>query len=38
VAEGVAVEISPLFALDAAEAAERVVPGMVVDRPTFLER
>jgi hypothetical protein len=30
-------EISPRFALDAAEAAARVWPGRVVDAPLYLE-
>jgi len=36
VAEGVPVEISPLWALDESETAERVTSEMVVDRPTYL--
>jgi UDP-N-acetylglucosamine/UDP-N-acetylgalactosamine diphosphorylase len=34
---GVAVEVSPFFALDAAELAEKVAPGLVVREPTFFE-
>ncbi len=37
VAEEVDVEISPLFALDAEELAERVAPGLRLEQPTFLE-
>ena len=35
VAEGIAVEINPLWALDAAEVAEKVNPGTRIDRPTY---
>jgi UDP-N-acetylglucosamine/UDP-N-acetylgalactosamine diphosphorylase len=35
VAEGVPVEISPLFALDAEELAERMAPGTRVTEPTY---
>jgi UDP-N-acetylglucosamine/UDP-N-acetylgalactosamine diphosphorylase len=31
-----AIEISPLFALDAAELKSKIEPGMVVDRPIYL--
>jgi UDP-N-acetylglucosamine/UDP-N-acetylgalactosamine diphosphorylase len=30
------IEISPLFALDAAELKSKVEPGMVVERPIYL--
>jgi len=32
----VPIEISPLFALDAAELKSKVEPGMVIERPTYL--
>ncbi len=35
VAEGVAVEISPLFALDAEELAQKIPPGTRVTKPTY---
>jgi len=35
VADGVAVEISPLWALDAEEAAQRITPGSRIDEPTY---
>jgi UDP-N-acetylglucosamine/UDP-N-acetylgalactosamine diphosphorylase len=31
-----AIEISPLFALDAAELKTKIEPGLVVDRPLYL--
>lgn len=37
VAEGVAVEISPLFALDAEEVAAKVSPSLKVESPTYFE-
>jgi UDP-N-acetylglucosamine/UDP-N-acetylgalactosamine diphosphorylase len=36
VTEGTPVELSPLWALDEADARSRVKPGLVVDRPTYL--
>jgi UDP-N-acetylglucosamine/UDP-N-acetylgalactosamine diphosphorylase len=36
VAEGVPVEISPLYALDVEELREKVSPGMKIDTPTYL--
>ncbi|MCC7087235.1 MAG: UTP--glucose-1-phosphate uridylyltransferase [Pirellulales bacterium] len=36
VALGTPVEISPLFALDAAEARAKIEPGIVFDKPTYL--
>jgi UDP-N-acetylglucosamine/UDP-N-acetylgalactosamine diphosphorylase len=36
VAPGIAVEISPLFALDAQAVAQRIEPGMVIDEPIYL--
>jgi UDP-N-acetylglucosamine/UDP-N-acetylgalactosamine diphosphorylase len=36
VADGVAVEIAPTFALDAAELADKLPPGLVVDEPMYL--
>jgi UDP-N-acetylglucosamine/UDP-N-acetylgalactosamine diphosphorylase len=36
-ADGVAVEISPLFALDAAEVAEKISPGTQISRPRYFE-
>ena len=30
------IEISPLFALDAAELKSKIEPGLVVDRPIYL--
>ena len=36
VAEGVAVEVSPLFALDAEELAGKIKPGTRVNSPTYL--
>lgn len=36
VADGVAVEIAPSFALDAAELADKLPPGLVVDEPMYL--
>lgn len=35
VAEGVAVEISPMFALDAEEVKSKIPPGTRVERPTY---
>jgi UDP-N-acetylglucosamine/UDP-N-acetylgalactosamine diphosphorylase len=35
IVEGTPVEVSPLWALDEADAAARVTPDMVVDRPTY---
>jgi UDP-N-acetylglucosamine/UDP-N-acetylgalactosamine diphosphorylase len=35
VSPGVAVEISPLFALDSAEVAERIPAGTRIDKPTY---
>ena len=35
VAPGVVVEISPLFALDAAELAVKIPPGLKVTEPTY---
>jgi UDP-N-acetylglucosamine/UDP-N-acetylgalactosamine diphosphorylase len=37
VAEGVPVEISPLFALDAEELSQKIPPGMKITEPTFLQ-
>jgi UDP-N-acetylglucosamine/UDP-N-acetylgalactosamine diphosphorylase len=37
VAEGVAVEISPHFALDELELRAKMAPGTIVSRPTFFE-
>jgi UDP-N-acetylglucosamine/UDP-N-acetylgalactosamine diphosphorylase len=36
-ADGVAVEISPLFALDAAEVAEKTAPGTQISRPKYFQ-
>jgi UDP-N-acetylglucosamine/UDP-N-acetylgalactosamine diphosphorylase len=36
-AVSVPIEISPLFALDAAELKSKVEPGLVVERPTYLK-
>ena len=36
-ADGVAVEISPLFALDAAEVAENITPGTQISTPTYFK-
>jgi hypothetical protein len=35
VAPGVVVEISPLFALDAAELAAKIPPGLKATEPTY---
>ena len=37
VADGVPVEISPLFALDAEEVAEKITPGEQINAPTYFE-
>jgi len=36
-ADGVKVEISPLFALDAAEVAKRIKPGQVFQKSQYLQ-
>ena len=37
VADGVPVEISPLFALDAAEVAEKIPPGTLISMPRYFD-